>query len=139
MEADCDGIKVLEKCDPSKQSSLQREAEIDPMEGEQTWPTEEELAQAEGITHSSTQSRTHSLTHLLTHPFTHSLTHSSTHSLIHSQGEQTWLTEELAQAEGITHSSTQSRTHSPTYSLIHSFTHSSTHSFTHSNTADLAH
>lgn len=34
--------------DPSKQESLECEVEPDPMEGEQTWPTEEELAQAEG-------------------------------------------------------------------------------------------
>ncbi|XP_052800654.1 pre-rRNA-processing protein TSR1 homolog [Mya arenaria] len=35
------------KPDPAKQEGLLTEAEIDPMEGEQTWPTEEELAQAE--------------------------------------------------------------------------------------------
>jgi len=33
---------------PSKQESLECEVVPDPMEGEQTWPTEEELAQAEG-------------------------------------------------------------------------------------------
>lgn len=34
---------------PSKQASLESEVVPDPMEGEQTWPTEEELAQAEGM------------------------------------------------------------------------------------------
>ncbi len=45
MEED---IKVLGVADPSKQESLDSEAVADPMEGEQTWPTEEELAEAEG-------------------------------------------------------------------------------------------
>ncbi len=40
--------RVLEVADPHKQTSLQAENELDPMEGEQTWPTEEELAQAQG-------------------------------------------------------------------------------------------
>ena len=31
------------------QESLQREVELDPMEGEQTWPTEEELAEADHL------------------------------------------------------------------------------------------
>ncbi|NXY80989.1 TSR1 protein, partial [Alcedo cyanopectus] len=44
MEED---IKVLMKADPSKQESLQSEVVPDPMEGEQTWPTEEELQEAE--------------------------------------------------------------------------------------------
>ncbi|XP_012277899.1 pre-rRNA-processing protein TSR1 homolog [Orussus abietinus] len=39
--------KVLERADPSKQESLQSENVIDPMDAEQTWPTEEELAEAE--------------------------------------------------------------------------------------------
>ncbi|KAJ7305288.1 hypothetical protein JRQ81_011205 [Phrynocephalus forsythii] len=39
--------KVLSKADPSKQESLQSEADPDPMDGEQTWPTEEELREAE--------------------------------------------------------------------------------------------
>lgn len=34
--------------DTSKQESLESEVLPDPMEGEQTWPTEEELAEAEG-------------------------------------------------------------------------------------------
>ncbi|NXG52133.1 TSR1 protein, partial [Psilopogon haemacephalus] len=44
MEED---IKVLMKADSKKQESLQSEVVPDPMEGEQTWPTEEELQEAE--------------------------------------------------------------------------------------------
>ncbi|KAM6431943.1 pre-rRNA-processing protein TSR1 homolog [Liasis olivaceus] len=40
-------VKVLSKADPGKQESLQSEVVPDPMEGEQTWPTEEELREAE--------------------------------------------------------------------------------------------
>ena len=40
--------RLLEKADPAKQESLDSENVPDPMEGEQTWPTEEELAEAEG-------------------------------------------------------------------------------------------
>ncbi|ELV11152.1 Pre-rRNA-processing protein TSR1 like protein [Tupaia chinensis] len=43
MEED---FKVLMKADPAKQESLQTEVIPDPMEGEQTWPTEEELSEA---------------------------------------------------------------------------------------------
>ncbi|XP_075226411.1 tsr1 ribosome assembly factor isoform X2 [Lycorma delicatula] len=39
-------IKVLEVSDPSKQESLDSENILDPMDAEQTWPTEEELAEA---------------------------------------------------------------------------------------------
>lgn len=39
--------RVLEKCDASKQESLVSENEVDPMDAEQTWPTKEELLQAE--------------------------------------------------------------------------------------------
>uniref|UniRef100_A0A8D2IY21 Pre-rRNA-processing protein TSR1 homolog n=1 Tax=Varanus komodoensis TaxID=61221 RepID=A0A8D2IY21_VARKO len=39
--------KVLSTANPSKQESLQSEAVPDPMDGEQTWPTEEELREAE--------------------------------------------------------------------------------------------
>merc|ERR1712193_551173 len=39
--------RVLGVADPELQTSLQSEVEPDPMEGEQTWPTEEELAEAE--------------------------------------------------------------------------------------------
>ncbi|XP_015110274.1 pre-rRNA-processing protein TSR1 homolog [Diachasma alloeum] len=38
--------RVLEVADPAKQESLQSENIPDPMDAEQTWPTEEELAQA---------------------------------------------------------------------------------------------
>jgi pre-rRNA-processing protein TSR1 len=38
---------VLAAPDPALQQSLQSEVPIDPMAGEQTWPTEEELAAAE--------------------------------------------------------------------------------------------
>uniref|UniRef100_A0A8C2TJ56 Pre-rRNA-processing protein TSR1 homolog n=1 Tax=Coturnix japonica TaxID=93934 RepID=A0A8C2TJ56_COTJA len=44
MEED---VKILMKADTSKQESLQSEVVPDPMEGEQTWPTEEELQEAE--------------------------------------------------------------------------------------------
>lgn len=36
------------KADPGSRESLQAEAEVDPMDGEQTWPTESELLEAEG-------------------------------------------------------------------------------------------
>ena len=45
MEED---LKVLMKADPDRQASLQTEVIPDPMEGEQTWPTEEELSEAHG-------------------------------------------------------------------------------------------
>lgn len=41
---------MLMKADPEKRESLQAEAEVDPMDGEQTWPTEAELEEAEGTT-----------------------------------------------------------------------------------------
>ncbi|XP_053313067.1 pre-rRNA-processing protein TSR1 homolog [Spea bombifrons] len=44
MEED---LKILMKVDPMAQDSLQSEVVPDPMEGEQTWPTEEELKEAE--------------------------------------------------------------------------------------------
>ncbi|XP_012405318.1 pre-rRNA-processing protein TSR1 homolog isoform X2 [Sarcophilus harrisii] len=54
--ADADGasemeedIKVLVKADPARQESLQSEVVPDPMEGEQTWPTEEELNEAKAL------------------------------------------------------------------------------------------
>ncbi|KAF3847572.1 hypothetical protein F7725_020600 [Dissostichus mawsoni] len=40
-------VRVLMKADPSCRESLQAEAEVDPMEGEQTWPTDSELLEAE--------------------------------------------------------------------------------------------
>ncbi|KAK7868139.1 hypothetical protein R5R35_003016 [Gryllus longicercus] len=39
--------KLLERVDPNRQESLVSENIPDPMEGEQTWPTEEELKEAE--------------------------------------------------------------------------------------------
>ncbi|TNN73207.1 Pre-rRNA-processing protein TSR1 [Liparis tanakae] len=40
-------VRVLMKADPSRRESLLAEAEVDPMDGEQTWPTEGELLEAE--------------------------------------------------------------------------------------------
>ncbi|XP_071395887.1 pre-rRNA-processing protein TSR1 homolog isoform X2 [Centroberyx affinis] len=40
-------VRVLMKADPSLRESLQAEAEVDPMDGEQTWPTDTELLEAE--------------------------------------------------------------------------------------------
>ncbi|KAL2096110.1 hypothetical protein ACEWY4_008258 [Coilia grayii] len=40
------GVRVLMKADPAQRQSLQAEADVDPMDGEQTWPTEEELQEA---------------------------------------------------------------------------------------------
>ncbi|XP_034404825.1 pre-rRNA-processing protein TSR1 homolog [Cyclopterus lumpus] len=40
-------VRVLMKANPSCRESLLAEAEVDPMDGEQTWPTETELLEAE--------------------------------------------------------------------------------------------
>ncbi|XP_044057763.1 pre-rRNA-processing protein TSR1 homolog [Siniperca chuatsi] len=40
-------VRVLMKADPAVRESLHAEAEVDPMDGEQTWPTETELLEAE--------------------------------------------------------------------------------------------
>ncbi|XP_076105555.1 pre-rRNA-processing protein TSR1 homolog [Mytilus galloprovincialis] len=40
-------VTVLDKANPSQQESLESENVPDPMEGEQTWPTDEELAEAD--------------------------------------------------------------------------------------------
>lgn len=40
-------IRLLEKCDPAKQESLDSENVPDPMDAEQTWPTEEEIQMAQ--------------------------------------------------------------------------------------------
>ncbi|XP_039987550.1 pre-rRNA-processing protein TSR1 homolog [Xiphias gladius] len=40
-------VRVLMKADPSRREGLETEAEVDPMDGEQTWPTETELLEAE--------------------------------------------------------------------------------------------
>ena len=42
-------IKLIARADTTFQESLQSEVEPDPMEGEQTWPTDEELREAEGL------------------------------------------------------------------------------------------
>uniref|UniRef100_A0A3P9KH52 Pre-rRNA-processing protein TSR1 homolog n=1 Tax=Oryzias latipes TaxID=8090 RepID=A0A3P9KH52_ORYLA len=47
-------VRVLMKADPSLRESLQSEAEVDPMDGEQTWPTEAELLEAEEARKSKT-------------------------------------------------------------------------------------
>nr|XP_003469580.2 pre-rRNA-processing protein TSR1 homolog isoform X1 [Cavia porcellus] len=47
--ADMEDLKVLMKADPSRQESLQTEVIPDPMDGEQTWPTEEELSEAKDL------------------------------------------------------------------------------------------
>jgi pre-rRNA-processing protein TSR1 len=44
-----EGVRVLETADPTLQESLISEVTPDPMEGEQTWPTEEELKEAEEL------------------------------------------------------------------------------------------
>ena len=41
-------LKVLARADPILRQSLQSEVVPDAMDGEQTWPTDEELRQAEG-------------------------------------------------------------------------------------------
>ncbi|KAK7883120.1 hypothetical protein WMY93_029294 [Mugilogobius chulae] len=41
--------RVLMIADPTRRESLQAEAEVDPMDGEQTWPTEAELLEAEEV------------------------------------------------------------------------------------------
>ncbi|XP_021067696.1 pre-rRNA-processing protein TSR1 homolog isoform X1 [Mus pahari] len=46
MEED---LKVLMKADPDQRETLQTEVIPDPMEGEQTWPTEEELDEADDL------------------------------------------------------------------------------------------
>ncbi|KAJ8918434.1 hypothetical protein NQ315_008131 [Exocentrus adspersus] len=40
-------IRILEKCDPTKQESLVSENIPDPMDADQTWPTEEEIEMAQ--------------------------------------------------------------------------------------------
>lgn len=40
-------IKILERCDPAKQESLDSENIPDPMDAEQTWPTSEDFEMAE--------------------------------------------------------------------------------------------
>ncbi|CAG9859624.1 unnamed protein product [Phyllotreta striolata] len=42
-----DVIRILEKCDPTQQESLDSENVPDPMDAEQTWPNEEDMEMAE--------------------------------------------------------------------------------------------
>lgn len=42
-----EGVRIISVADPSKQESLQSENVPDPMDAEQTWPTEEEIAEAQ--------------------------------------------------------------------------------------------
>uniref|UniRef100_A0A8C8INW4 Pre-rRNA-processing protein TSR1 homolog n=1 Tax=Oncorhynchus tshawytscha TaxID=74940 RepID=A0A8C8INW4_ONCTS len=42
-----ESVRVLMKADPARRESLQAEAEVGPMDGEQTWPTDTELLEAE--------------------------------------------------------------------------------------------
>ncbi|XP_036392546.1 pre-rRNA-processing protein TSR1 homolog [Megalops cyprinoides] len=44
---DVAAVRLLMEADPSQRESLQTEAEVDPMNAEQTWPTESELLEAE--------------------------------------------------------------------------------------------
>ncbi|KAL5034074.1 hypothetical protein BDV3_003673 [Batrachochytrium dendrobatidis] len=46
-DMDDDDVKILQTADPNFQEGLVAENDIDPMEGEQTWPTAEELAEAD--------------------------------------------------------------------------------------------
>lgn len=46
MEAEVIKVSVLQKADPAKQESLLSENVPDPMEAEQTWPTDQEIEQA---------------------------------------------------------------------------------------------
>ena len=48
QDTDAAPVRVLMKADPARRESLQAEAEVDPMDGEQTWPTDTELVEAEG-------------------------------------------------------------------------------------------
>jgi len=53
-----DEPQLLEEADPSLQETLVTTNEPDPMEGEQTWPTEEELAEADAETESRLAKKT---------------------------------------------------------------------------------
>lgn len=46
MDAEVVKVSVMQKADPAKQESLVSENVPDPMDAEQTWPTEEEIEQA---------------------------------------------------------------------------------------------
>ncbi|XP_056000532.1 pre-rRNA-processing protein TSR1 homolog isoform X2 [Ostrea edulis] len=55
MEEDSGEVRVLEKADASRQESLQSENIPGEMEGEQTWPTEEEMEEAEAARRAKTK------------------------------------------------------------------------------------
>lgn len=61
-------VRVLMKSNPTQRESLQAEAEVDPMDGEQTWPTESELQEAEGITRNAGINPLHKLLTLFINP-----------------------------------------------------------------------
>ncbi|XP_065828800.1 pre-rRNA-processing protein TSR1 homolog isoform X2 [Oscarella lobularis] len=50
-------VRTLQEADPSNQESLDCEAVPDPMDAEQTWPTDEELREAEARMQSKTEKR----------------------------------------------------------------------------------
>ncbi|ESO91202.1 hypothetical protein LOTGIDRAFT_105531 [Lottia gigantea] len=52
VEMNSEEVKVLDKVDPKLQENLETEVVPDPMEGEQTWPTEEELAEGKSVSSS---------------------------------------------------------------------------------------
>ncbi|XP_061187465.1 pre-rRNA-processing protein TSR1 homolog isoform X2 [Saccostrea echinata] len=55
MEEDTEDARVLERAIPGRQESLQSENVPGEMEGEQTWPTEEEMAEAEAALKAKTK------------------------------------------------------------------------------------
>lgn len=58
MKSTAEGeVHLFEEADPQHQESLISTNEVDPMEGEQTWPTEEELKEAESQTLAKTKTR----------------------------------------------------------------------------------
>ena len=61
MEDDSGEVRVLEHADPRHQESLQSENIPGEMEGEQTWPTEEEIEEAEGQLKDNSSSSSSSL------------------------------------------------------------------------------
>ncbi|KAK7067020.1 ribosome biogenesis protein tsr1 [Halocaridina rubra] len=54
---DEDDIHLFEKADPEHQESLISTNEVDPMEGEQTWPTEEDIKEAESMMATKTRTK----------------------------------------------------------------------------------
>ena len=59
-------LKLLARADPAFQESLQSEVVPDSMDGEQTWPTDEELREAEGMTLQCLLTNIHSTLSLVT-------------------------------------------------------------------------